>query len=382
MLSQEETEGLLVERLEARGIRSELGVTLNGFAQDGEGVTANISYPDGRVETERFGWLVACDGAHSPVRHSLGLSFEGDTIATDWGLGDFHVSGVPFAIDELATYWHHDGPIVFFPMASGRYRLIASLGASKGDKPIAPTIEEFQAIVDKRGPGGITLSDSVWLSAFRINERQVSTYRQGRVFLAGDAAHVHSPAGGQGMNTGMQDAFNLAWKLALIARNLDASPALLDSYSPERHAVGAEVIAASGRLTKIALVSNPVQEEIRDVVGHFMLGLPPVHRAIENEMTEISAGYPKSPLTGPGHNARPAHAPGDRRNPVRLGGHAALHTIRANEPIPFTHLLVDPKVRPNIDGDGIELVRPDGYLAMSAKAGDWDAVRAYLYRAS
>ena len=264
MLPQNKTEALLDRRLAACGIRCELGVELEGVTQDSDGVTASIRHPDGRVGTERFDWLVACDGAHSPVRHSLGLSFEGDTIDTDWGLGDFHLSGAPFGMDELATYWHRDGPIVVFPLAPGRYRLIASLGPSKGGTPVPPTPEGFQALVDSRGPAGIKLSDPIPGSpAFRINERQVPTYRSGRVFLAGDAAHVHSPAGAQGMNTGMQDAFNLAWKLALTAVSYPLAEVSRE-LQPERHAVGAEVIATAGRLTKLALLSNPLAVEIRN----------------------------------------------------------------------------------------------------------------------
>jgi 2-polyprenyl-6-methoxyphenol hydroxylase-like FAD-dependent oxidoreductase len=148
-------------------------------------------------------------------------------------------------------------------MAPGRYRLIASLGPSTDKPPVPPTLAEFQAIVDRRGPPGIVLKGSLWTTAFHINERQVSRYGSGRVFLAGDAAHVHSPAGGQGMNTGMQDAFNLAWKLAMVCRGISMAPALLDSYDAERRAVGHEVIAAAGRLSKIALISNPIGQHIR-----------------------------------------------------------------------------------------------------------------------
>lgn len=272
MLPQNETESILERRLEAHGIRCELGTELKAFTQDGDGVTATVGQADRPAETQRFGWLVACDGAHSPVRHSLGLAFEGDTLDTDWALGDFVLSGFPFGVEDLVTYWHQDGPLVFFPMSPDRYRVIAALGPSRGDAPVPPSVAGFQALIDARAPGGIKLGNAIWTSAFRINERQVASYRSGRVFLAGDAAHVHSPAGGQGMNTGMQDAFNLGWKLALVARGLAHSPALLDSYSPERHAVGAEVIAAAGRLTKLALITNPAAQELRNVIGHIVLG--------------------------------------------------------------------------------------------------------------
>jgi len=388
MLPQSETEAVLERHLERHGARSELGIELTAFTQNADGVDVTLRGPDGNSVTERFDWLVACDGSHSPIRHGLGLSFAGDTIGTDWILGDFHMAGSPFALSELATYWHEDGPLVFFPMGPGRYRLIASLGPSGEQPPPPPTLAGFQAIVDRRGPGGIALADPIWTSAFRINERQVDRYRVGRVFLAGDAAHVHSPAGGQGMNTGMQDAINLAWKLALVCRGEGKAPALLDSYDAERRPVGAEVIAASGRLTKAALLSSPLAKHLRDAIAHVMLGLPPVQHALAASMTEISAGYPKSPLNGPAHGGE--QKPGGRMAPVAGeppygAGDRPLFTLRASLPpdaaLPASlRRLVDPAIRRNL-GDAMMLVRPDGYLALSAPHGDWAAVERYLARA-
>src|SRR5690606_7498609 len=122
---------------------------------------------------------------------------------------------------------------------------------------------------DRRGPGDIAAADPVWLAAFRINERKVASYRGGRVFLAGDAAHIHSPAGGQGMNTGMQDAANLAWKLALVVRGEGRDGPLLDSYSAERSAVGDLVLRNAGAMTRVALLRNPIVQTIRNfVISH------------------------------------------------------------------------------------------------------------------
>ncbi len=149
-----------------------------------------------------------------------------------------HVHG-PIAPDEVSVFWHDIGVLAFFPIDRDRFRVIFDSGeASEHGPPPTPTLADAQAKVDERGPGGLTLADPVWLANFRINERKVSDYRKGRVMLAGDAAHVHSPAGGQGMNTGMQDAFNLAWKLALIERGAGQAEPLLQSYSIERSAVG------------------------------------------------------------------------------------------------------------------------------------------------
>src|SRR6202041_2890928 len=136
------------------------------------------------------------------------------------------------------------------------YRVIADVPPSGADQPPTPTLEELQAIIDRRGPGGLTAFDPIWLAGFRINGRKVANYRSGRVFLLGDAAHVHSPAGGQGMNTGMQDAFNLAWKLALVISK-SCGDSLLDSFSPERSGVGDEVLKQAGRLTAVGTLKNP-----------------------------------------------------------------------------------------------------------------------------
>jgi 2-polyprenyl-6-methoxyphenol hydroxylase-like FAD-dependent oxidoreductase len=384
MLPQSDTEVVLERHLQRFGAHPELGIELATFTQDADGVTATLRHADGQVETERFGWLIACDGSHSPIRHSLGLSFEGDTLGTDWALGDFHMTGSPYPLNEIFTYWHEDGPLIFFPMAPGRYRIIASLEPSKETALAPPAPEAFQAIIDRRGPGGIALGEPIWISAFRINERQISSYRAGRVFLAGDAAHVHSPAGGQGMNTGMQDAINLAWKLAMICRGLSTSPSLLESYDTERRPVGAEVIAAAGRLTKIATIRNPIAQHIRNVIAHFMLGLSPVQRALEGSMTEVSIGYPISPLSDTASESPQA---GKRMRPLDGeapygAGDVPRFTVRApGNPAPALRIdLVDPAVRPATPGAGIELVRPDGYLAMSTEERDWASVERYLAR--
>ena len=330
--------------------------------------------------------MVACDGAHSLVRNTLDLSFDGDTMGTDWALGDYRLTGFPLPVTNLVTYWHPEGPLVFFPMAKGHYRLIAALGASTGTAPVAPSNETYQAIVDRRGPGGITLGEPIWTSAFRINERQVSAYRVGRVFLAGDAAHVHSPAGGQGMNTGMQDAINLAWKLALVSRGLSTAPALLDSYEPERRPVGAEVIAASGRLTKLATLQNPVGRGLRNLIGQVLAGLAPVQHAIAGEMTETAFAYSDSPLNGSAFRA--GLKSGSRVPPIDGetpygAGKSPRFTIRASTmpgelPQVMSSPLVEPAIRPNASGAGIAVVRPDGYLAMSAADDDWESVAAYF----
>jgi 2-polyprenyl-6-methoxyphenol hydroxylase-like FAD-dependent oxidoreductase len=388
MLPQSETERLLEERLAGLGVTVERRVEVLGYKTMDAGVEVTLRHPDGKEEVAAAEWLLGCDGAHSIVRHSLGVPFVGETMDSDWMLADIHMSGYPFPDSELSVYWHHDGAFVIFPITPGRYRVIADLPATAGGVAPEPTLEEVQAIIDRRGPGGLKAFDPIWLAGFRINGRKVANYRSGRVFLLGDAAHVHSPAGGQGMNTGMQDAFNLAWKLASVARG-SCDGHLLDSYSAERSAVGDEVLKAADRLTLIGTLKNPVLQSVRNIVGHLAFGLPPVEHAFADTMTEVAIGYPHSPLNGPGLHGGTGPKPGERVVPTGDtippgSGEKPLFALFAEQDAAVANLLerfrgvLDPEVRKPLSRDGIWLVRPDGYVACSAH--DASVIAEYLDR--
>jgi 2-polyprenyl-6-methoxyphenol hydroxylase-like FAD-dependent oxidoreductase len=389
MLPQSETERLMEQHLNSLGVEVERRVELIRFVADEDAVSAFLRRADGSEERVDVDWMIGCDGAHSAVRHGLGMEFEGHTMVSHFILADIHLAGGP-PIDEIRTYWHEAGPLVIFPISPGRYRVVADTGAPKdGGHMPDPTLEEVQSLLDQRGPGGVKASDPVWLSGFTINERKVADYRQGRVFLAGDAAHVHSPAGGQGMNTGMQDAINLAWKLALVCRGAAQPEPLLGSYSAERSEVGREVLANAGRLTTMALMRGAVAQSVRNHLARLLFGLSPVGRAVTNQMSELSIGYPHGPLSraqGHGHSGpaagerAPAGAAGD---PVGSGdrprfalfaaadkGSAALIARHAD--------LLEAETRAPFADDGTWLVRPDGYVAMTAPRGDWNSAGAYL----
>jgi 2-polyprenyl-6-methoxyphenol hydroxylase-like FAD-dependent oxidoreductase len=337
MLPQSDTERLLEAHLGRFGVTVERQVELTSFSNDDSGVEAVLRHGDGRAETIRTEWLIGCDGAHSTVRHTLALPFEGDTLQSDWILADVHMTGFPFPDTEIATYWHQDGVLVVFPISPGRFRVVADVGVADGHEPETPTLDQVQAVLSRRGPGGLVVSDPIWLSGFRINERKVGDYRSGRVFLAGDAAHVHSPAGGQGMNTGMQDAFNLAWKLAMVCRG-GRSAVMLDSYSVERSEVGRQVLKAAGRLTAVGVMKNHTAQAVRNLVGRFMLGLAPVRRAMVDTMTEVSIGYEQSPLNGQTVRGLAGPGPGERMPPVSgqrapgwLGRRTTVCAVRDDE---------------------------------------------------
>ena len=385
MLPQSDTERLLEQRLGAQGITVERRVELITFTQRDDGVEAVLRHADGREETVSAVWLVGCDGAHSAVRHTLDASFTGETMDSDWILADVHMTGYPYLDSEASVFWHHDGAFVIFPISPGRYRVVADLSPSGTEHPPTPTLEEAQAIIDRRGPPGLKAFDAIWLAGFRVNGRKVSQYRWGRVFLAGDAAHIHSPAGGQGMNTGMQDAFNLAWKLALVVRGICCEE-LLDSYSPERSHVDDEVLKSAGRLTAVGTMRNPVAQAVRNLVGHVMFGLSSVQHAFAESMTEVTIGYPESPLNGPSQGGA-GPRPGERVAPVAgqaaVGsGSAPRFALFADKNAATTELLgrfdglLDPDIRPPLREGSIWLIRPDGYVACSAK--EQDIIADYL----
>lgn len=384
MIPQRDTERLLAAHVRAFGVEVERQVELIGFTEACDGVEARLRHADGYEETVQAPWLLGCDGAHSAVRHGLGLAFTGSAQGDDWLLADVRLDG-PGAPppDEIATYLHRDGPFVIFPIPNGRARVVATVGKTEaGHARPDPTLAEVQALVDRRAGGDIRVSDPVWLTNFRINERKVSEYRHGRVFLAGDAAHIHSPAGGQGMNTGMQDAVNLAWKLAMVIRGT-AGEGLLDSYSPERSAVGDLVLRNAGRLTDLATLSNPAAQFARNLALRFLLGLHAVRDRIATTMSEIEIAYRESPLShGPGAGARwPPEAyaglpPGAGGEP-RFVLYAADMRRGAALTRRFPRLL-EPAPRPSPERSDLVIVRPDGYVALAAREAAWDDAERYL----
>jgi len=234
---------------------------------------------------------------------------------------------------------------------------------------------------DQRAGGGFVASDPVWLSNFRINERKVAQYRHGRAFLAGDAAHIHSPAGGQGMNTGMQDAINLAWKLAMVVHG-DAGESLLDSYSPERSAVGDMVLRNATVLTEMGTLANPAAQAARNLAARFLLGFHAFRDKMVTTMSEVEIAYPKSPLSSGRHAGR-------RLNPENYAGlppgsgRSPRFVLYASDPAKAAALtqkfprLVEAAPRSSFDRD-MHVVRPDGYVGLTTGANDWDEVERYL----
>jgi 2-polyprenyl-6-methoxyphenol hydroxylase-like FAD-dependent oxidoreductase len=256
-IRQPETERLLTAHLATFGRAIERQLTLASLKQDEEGVQVEMLHADQSMEKAVFRYVVGCDGAHSAVRRQLAIPFEGDHFPVGFMLGEVVLDcDLPRGMILRAIYPHEGGPpdfLVAIPLPErNRYRVSMLAPPGSGDSEgsehglqtdrAAPTLEELQAVADRLFPAKVTMSDLHWSSNFRISMRLAARYREGRGFLAGDAAHIHPPTGGQGMNTGIQDAYNLAWKMALVLKR-EASPKLLDSYEAERRPVGADVVS-------------------------------------------------------------------------------------------------------------------------------------------
>ena len=260
VLEQDRTERLLIGGLEEAGGGVEWDTELVSLTPTADGVRATIRSGDGEEKVE-VGWIVGADGASSPVRHSLGLGFEGDTyeqalfladVEMDWAHGSRQVS-----IDITRA-----GFYAFFPMpGERRFRLIGGVPEElEGKEPI--TAEDVQGVLDRRSGLKTRITDVNWSSVYRTHRRMTERFRVGRVFLVGDAAHIHSPAGGQGMNTGIGDAYNLGWKLALVARDL-AGASLLDSYEAERMPFARSILNGTDRAFLLQVTTDTAAQRLK-----------------------------------------------------------------------------------------------------------------------
>ena len=299
-IEQSKTERLLLRHLARFGLEVERRVSLRHFVPDDSGVTAVLDHHDRSEETVRCQYLVGCDGAHSTVRHTLGVAFEGETKTDVFAIAearlDWHVS---LPSNQIRFFVSDAGQIFYGPFAEGRCLFSADYHLSPGElsPPAEPSLEDLETILATRTPGA-TLREVYWKDFFHVNIRQAARYSIGRVFLAGDAAHVQSPAGGQGMNTGMQDAFNLGWKLGLALKG-DAPPNLLESYHPERHRAGKDMLILNDYLFRVELESQldlpPPRALTRRLAG-ILASQQLIQERMGRAIAELSINYRHSPI--------------------------------------------------------------------------------------
>jgi 2-polyprenyl-6-methoxyphenol hydroxylase-like FAD-dependent oxidoreductase len=390
-VSQAETERVLEEALLRAGGRVEHPVEVVALAQDDEGVRATLCHPDGRTEEVRAAYAVGCDGAHSLVRKAAGLRFEGAAYPQDFILADVEIDWQQEP--RLRFFLARSGILAFIPLTGSTYRILSTMRGDPGATG-EPTLDEFQRLVDRWSSLPMRLHDPRWLAKFHLHHRGVDRYRAGRLFVAGDAAHIHSPAGGQGMNTGIQDAYNLGWKLAMVLRG-EGGDRLLDSYHAERYPVGQQLLKGTDRLFSFASSRNPLVTTVRDAMARWVVPRVLADRGRRAKafgfVSELGIAYPDSPIVcdavgDPGHGLRA----GSRVPDLAIGSGTLFDLLRG----PAHHLLVFPgvvgdggvpagwpayvtlhvvgaEVDPHgdmrrtfgLESGGLALVRPDGYLA-------------------
>jgi 2-polyprenyl-6-methoxyphenol hydroxylase-like FAD-dependent oxidoreductase len=265
---QDEHERLLIERLEAFGITVERDTELQSFEETGDGITAHLRLPDGQQETCQACYLAGCDGARSIVRKTLDTGFPGGTYQQIFYVADVQARGPTFN-GELHVDLDEADFLAVFPLSDeGRARLIGTVRDERADRAETLQFED----VSHRAIENLKLQiDQVnWFSTYRVHHRVADHFRTGRAFLLGDAAHVHSPAGGQGMNTGIGDAINLAWKLAAVLSG-GATTKLLDSYETERIAFARRLVATTDRVFSFVTADGPIADLVRIRVAPFLI---------------------------------------------------------------------------------------------------------------
>jgi 2-polyprenyl-6-methoxyphenol hydroxylase-like FAD-dependent oxidoreductase len=365
---QYQTERVLAERARALGVRIETGAEAVAVRQDPDGVDVDVRDGRGGVRTRRAAYLVGTDGMHSAVRAALGLPFPGRSAVRSVMLADVQLSQKP--ADVLTVNAGGDAFGFLVPFGDGWYRAIAWSRRDQRPEHAPVELAEIRAVLRRTLGTDYGMHDARWLSRFHSDERQAPRYRVGRVFLAGDAAHVHSPAGGQGMNTGLQDAANLGWKLAAELRGR-APAGLLDTYHSERYPVGRMVLRMSGGLLRVGMSRPWLLPELR-ALATAAARVGPIGRKAAGQVSGIGIRYPRPrgahPLTG---TRAPDLALTDGRLYEALrDGRFVLVAPPGTEPFDGVRPAVAREPGPAM------LVRPDGYLAWAADRPDPAALRA------
>ena len=317
-LPQRETEAVLNDELTRRGHAPERSVDFTAYREAADGVIVTLTHADGRREEAPARYLIGCDGARSRVRAASGIPFPGTTYEDECFIADARVDW-DLPDGELYICPSAEGMLALFPLpGEHHYRVLsihpAPLGARGKDLP-APTLAQFQERVAAMSPRPLTLHDVTWLMRYRLHRRGVATYRKGRVILAGDAAHIHSPVGGQGMNTGIQDAYNLGWKLALVLAGR-ADESLLQTYNDERHRVGELLLRGTDRAFSLIAargqIARVVREHLAPQLGRLLLGRLPAQQLLLGFLSQLRINYRKSPLSRDDGAPRKGLSAGDR----------------------------------------------------------------------
>jgi 2-polyprenyl-6-methoxyphenol hydroxylase-like FAD-dependent oxidoreductase len=356
VIPQEETERAMIVRLNELGVTVERDVALAHVEPDGTGVTVELATPRGK-ERLAVRYLAACDGAHSTIRHLLDVPFSGHAVPEAFSLADVRLE-TPLRPDTAAVHLGTQGEVlVAIPMRE-LWRLVVEL---RREPPEFPDAAYFQAVLGRFGiPAKIERIE--WAANFHVHQRKVDRYRVGPTFFLGDAAHIHSPVGGQGMNTGIGDAVNLAWKLALVV-NDGVDPRLLDTYHDEREAVARALLRGTEAANRLVLQAGPVLRRLRDTVAPLATRLPPVRDRVLANAAQLSIGYSHSRLSVNGSPERRGLRAGMRVRGARPAGYR-----------PQTVLVPATRSAPAMT----VVVRPDGYAGYVSDGAHAHGAKTYL----
>lgn len=367
MVPQDVTEKLLVAELRRKRGAVEYDTTFVSAVQHDGHVRAILDQKGKQIElTASF--VVGCDGAHSAVRHLLNLSFEGAQYDALFMLADIETNEL-LPAHELQLCPSEFGALAIFPMSATHRRIVATIEQPEGD---VPSLDVIRRTLAQRAPAGIEALSLRWSSYFRIHHRQVGRLHVGRMFIAGDAAHIHSPFGGQGMNTGLQDVWNLVWKLDLAVRGR-GNEQLLDSYTAERRPVIKSVIETTHRLTRVMGTPSKIAQTLRDVIIPVVSRLAAFQQRFVQNLSELGIAYVGSPIiAGAGKRYFDESLRGGKgisnRFLLLVGGEANSQTKEAVRR--FCESL-DGLVELRAAGQpGVALVRPDGYIAYAGDSRD------------
>jgi 2-polyprenyl-6-methoxyphenol hydroxylase-like FAD-dependent oxidoreductase len=282
MCPQNRTEAILLARLKALGGEVIRPVEVTGAELGANDAQVRIATGDA-TQTVVARWVIGCDGMHSRIREAAGIAFKGGAYEQGFILADVHMEW-PLGRGEVSLFFSPAGLVVVAPLPQDRFRIVATVD----DPPEVPSVPYVQALLDARGPAASQahIRDSLWSARFKVHHRVAESPRNGRALLCGDAAHVHSPAGGQGMNTGIQDAVSLAQALADVLGGADE--ALLDTWAADRHKIAEGVVALTDRMTRMATLRSPAGRALRNVAMGFAGHIPSIGRALARTVAELN----------------------------------------------------------------------------------------------
>ena len=404
-LPQNETEALLIEYLQSLGGKIERGTELTAITEkDGE-VAVQLRAANGQTENTVAQWVVGCDGAHSTVREGLKIPFSGDLVGLNFFLGDLELEGPDLLGDELRIYLHRGDVVFLGRLKENLCRVIIALhsqqGAQASDKQLQ--LSDFQEPMDRAGIR-LRARSAAWMTPFRVSDRRAEHIVHHHVFLVGDASHIHSPVAGQGMNTGIQDVANLAWKIAAVRKGADAR--LLQSYEEERGPVSEQLLQNTSRVLKAVISSNPLVEKVRDAIVSTASRFPFIQEQIVGFVSETAIAYRHSSIVVDLGGAGTLRA-GDRMpNPDLLWNDRRMRVLDPLSSVRHLVIGLDVKNRgliqervPQSDclflnatgltqgreeitgllgGPGaLVVIRPDGYVGFRGSAADLDRLGDY-----